>query len=196
MPHPRPLRDLPLDQLDLNEPARPTAPAYLPLTAFQKQAGQHLMAIHRMHLRELSKARMVLRHVTEGQTDPSALVEALRDLDLSQNFRLFGNLCGQECRMLQFHHDAEEAHMFPALEATAPEPIRRIVAKLRAEHEVVHELLDRLSEAAETLALTPSEAAFTEAHRLFDKFEAVVRSHFGYEETELKDALGVHVGHI
>jgi iron-sulfur cluster repair protein YtfE (RIC family) len=115
---------------------------------------------------------------------------------MSQNYRLFGNICGQECRMLQFHHDAEEQHMFPALEANGTEDIRCMVAKLREEHLVVHELLDRLQEAAQALISAPTEGAFSTTTEVFDKLKAVVRSHFGYEETGLKDALGVHVGFI
>ena len=194
--HGRPLADVALEELDLDEAARPHVPPYANVTEQQKQAGRHLVAIHRMHLREISKARMVLRHIRDGALDPTALITALQDMDMSQNYRLFGNICGQECRMLQFHHDAEEQHMFPALEANGTEDIRCMVAKLRQEHLVVHELLDRLEEAAQALISAPTEGAFSTAAEVFDKLEAVVRSHFGYEETGLQDALGVHVGHI
>lgn len=194
--HARPLAQVALGALDLNEAARPTVPPYSNVTEQQLQAGRHLTAIHRMHLREISKARMVLRHVAEGTSDPSALIEALRDMDMSQNYRLFGNICGQECRMLQFHHDAEEEHMFPALEANGTDSIRCMVAKLREEHLVVHELIDRLVEAAHALTSRPDDQSFSKATEVFDKLEAVVRSHFGYEESGLKEALGVHVGYI
>lgn len=194
--HCRPLADLALEVLDLDEAARPHVPPYANVTEQQKQAGRHLVAIHRMHLREISKARMVLRHIRDGALDPAALISALQGMDMSQNYRLFGNICGQECRMLQFHHDAEEQHMFPALEANGTKHIRCMVAKLRQEHLVVHELLDRLEEAAQTLISAPTVGAFSTATEVFDKLEAVVRSHFGYEETGLKDALGVHVGYI
>jgi hypothetical protein len=194
--HGRPLADVALEELDQDEAARPHVPPYANVTEQQKQAGRHLVAIHRMHLREISKARMVLRHIRDGALDPAALITALQDMDMSQNYRLFGNICGQECRMLQFHHDAEEQHMFPALEANGTEDIRCMVAKLRQEHLVVHELLDRLEEAAQALISAPTAGAFSTATKVFDKLEAVVRSHFGYEETGLKDALGVHVGFI
>jgi hypothetical protein len=192
----RPLADVALEVLDLDEAARPHVPPYENVTEQQKQAGRHLVAIHRMHLREISKARMVLRHIRDGALDPAALITAQQDMDMNQNYRLFGNICGQECRMLQFHHDAEEQHMFPALEAHGTEEIRCMVAKLRQEHLVVHELLDRLGEAAQALISAPTESAFSTAAEVFDKLEAVVRSHFGYEETGLKDALGVHLGYI
>jgi len=194
--HSRPLAMRPLHDLDLREGARPTVPPYVNVTEEQRHAGRHLAAIHRMHLREISKARMVLRHVTDGTSDPSVLIKALQNMEIAQNYRLFGNLCGQECRVLQFHHDAEEHHMFPALEANGTDDIRCVVAKLREEHIVVHELLERLQEAAQALNFEPNEQSFSQAAEIFDKLEAVVRSHFGYEETELKDALGIHVGYI
>ena len=194
--HGRPLADVALEEFDLDEAARPHVPPYANVTEQQKQAGRHLVAIHRMHLHEISKARMVLRHIRDGALDPTALITALQDMDMSQNYRLFGNICGQECRMLQFHQDAEEQHMFPALEANGTEDIRCIVAKLREEHLVVHLLLDRLQEAAQALISVPTEGAFSTTTEVFDKLKAVVRSHFGYEETGLKDALGVHVGFI
>lgn len=192
----RPLARVALQALDLDEAARPSVPPYPNVTGQQLEAGRHLAAIHRMHLREISKARMVLRHVAEGMSDPAALIEALRDMDMSQNYRLFGNICGQECRMLQFHHDAEEHYMFPALEANGTDNVRCMVAKLREEHLVVHELIDRLMEAAHALGSRPDGPSFLKAAEVFDKLEAVVRSHFGYEETGLKEALGVHVGYI
>ena len=192
----RSLAQVALEDLDLNEAARPSVPPYSNVTEQQMNAGRHLAAIHRMHLREISKARMVLRHVTEGTSDPSALIEALRAMDMSQNYRLFGNICGQECKMLQFHHDAEEHHMFPALEANGTDQVRCMVAKLREEHFVVHELIERLEEAAHALSSNPSNQSFSNAAVIFDKLEAVVRSHFGYEETGLREALGVHVGFI
>lgn len=194
--HLRPLAQFALDDLDLNEAERPAVPPYPNVTEEQRQAGRHLAAIHRMHLREILKARSVFRHVTEGTSNPTTLIEALRDMEMTQNYRLFGNICGQECRMLQFHHDAEEHHMFPALEANGTKEIRCMVAKLREEHVVVHELIDRLVEAAYTLQSDPTELSFSRAAEIFNKLEAVVRSHFEYEETGLKEALGVHVGFI
>ena len=71
-----------------------------------------------------------------------------------------------------------------------------MVAKLRAEHEVVHELLMRLEAAATALVEEPSEARFAEAAAVFRKLEAVIRSHFGYEETELAEAIGYYLGGI
>ncbi len=86
--------------------------------------------------------------------------------------------------------------MFPRIEAAGGGKFREIVAKLKAEHEVVHELIMRLSHAAHVLSEAPSQTNFDEAAAIFRKLEEVVRSHFGYEETELAEAIGYYLGTI
>ena len=73
---------------------------------------------------------------------------------------------------------------------------KQIVAKLMSEHEVVHELIIRLDRAADKLVADPSEANFIGASEIYRKLEEVVRSHFGYEETELEEAIGYYLGGI
>ena len=67
---------------------------------------------------------------------------------------------------------------------------------MKAEHEVVHELIIRLSHAARTLAEDPSDANLAQAAAIFRKLEEIIRSHFGYEETELAEAIGYYLGSI
>lgn len=59
-----------------------------------------------------------------------------------------------------------------------------------------HELIIRLGRAAEALAEDPRDANFVQAAATFRKLEEVVRSHFGYEETELAEAIGYYLGAI
>lgn len=115
---------------------------------------------------------------------------------MGQNLRAFGSLCGQECRVLTMHHDIEGADMFPRIETAGGGIFAAIVAKLRSEHEVVHELLQRLDRATDTLIADPTEAHFNDAAAIFRKLEQVIRSHFGYEETELAEAIGFYLGQI
>ncbi|MFK8042966.1 hypothetical protein, partial [Congregibacter sp.] len=63
-------------------------------------------------------------------------------------------------------------------------------------HEVVNELIIRLNRAADALTENPSEAHFAHAAATFRKLEETVRSHFGYEETELAEAIGYYLGAI
>lgn len=93
--------------------------------------------------------------------------------------------------VLNMHHNIEEQDMFPRLENAGNTGIAAVVAKLREEHRVVHALIERLYDVAVTLVDAPSREAYAEVKSVFEQLEAVVRSHFKYEETELEEALGV-----
>ena len=190
------LSTLLLDELSLDEAARPKAPPVADATEIHRQRGQQLAAIHRHYLMEMAQIGAVLTRIEAGDTPPEHLKQIVLSLDMAENFRVFGSLCGRECQVLKFHHDIESADMFPRIEAASGDRFREIVAKLKAEHEVVHELIIRLGRAAEALAEDPSDANFKKTAAIFRKLEEVVRSHFGYEETELAEAIGYYLGSI
>ena len=185
-----------LDELSLDEAARPKAPLVSEATDKHRRQGQQLAAIHSHYLREMGQIGAVLARIEAGDTPPEHLKQIILSLDMAENFRAFGSLCGRECQILKFHHDIESTDMFPRIEAAGGGRFREIVAKLKAEHEVVHELIMRLDRAADALAADPSEANFVRAAATFRKLEEVVRSHFGYEETELAEAIGYYLGSI
>lgn len=187
---------LPLDDLNLHEAARPKAPPVPEATTVHRRQGQQLAAIHSHHLREMGQIGAILQRIEARDAPPEHLKQLVLSLDMAENFRAFGSLCGRECHVLKFHHDIESADMFPRIEAAGGGKFREIVAKLKEEHEVVHELIIRLARAADALAETPSEANFIQAGNTFRKLEEVVRSHFGYEETELAEAIGYYLGSI
>ncbi len=145
---------------------------------------------------EMAQIGAVLARIEAKDTPPEHLKKIVLSLDMAENFRAFGTLCGRECQVLKFHHDIEGADMFPRIEAVGGGMFREVVAKLLSEHEVVHELLIRLGQAAHALAEDPREANFVRAARIYRKLEEVVRSHFGYEETELAEAIGYYLGAI
>ena len=190
------LSKTPLDDLNLDEPARPKAPPVPKATDRHRRQGGQLAAIHRHYLMEMARIAAVLARIEAGDAPPQDLRKIVLSLDMAENYRAFGSLCGHECQVLKFHHDIEGADMFPRIEASGGGMFRKVVAKLRAEHEVVHELILRLGRAAEILADDPVEANFTEAAAIFRKLEAVVRSHFRYEETELAEAIGYYLGSV
>ena len=190
------LSSLPLDALDLDEAARPSAPPVPEATDRHRQQGRQLAAIHRHYLMEMARIAAVLQRIEAGDSPPEDLKRIVLSLDMGENLRAFGSICGRECQVLKFHHDIEQADMFPRIEAAGGGMFREVVAKLRAEHEVVHELLVRLEAAADALIAEPTEARFQEAAEVFRKLEAVIRSHFGYEETELAEAIGYYLGMI
>ena len=185
-----------LDELSLDESGRPKAPPVPEATGIHLRQGRQLAAIHSHHLREMGQIGVVLARIEAREAPPEHLKQLVLSLDMAENFSVFGSLCGRECHVLKFHHDIESADMFPRIEAAGGGRFRDIVAKLKAEHEVVHELIIRLSRAADALAETPSEANFIQAGKTFRKLEEVVRSHFGYEETELEEVIGYYLGSI
>lgn len=185
-----------LDDLTLNEAARPLAPNVKGATDMHRRQGRQLAAIHRHYLMEMAQIGAVLARIEAGDTPPKDLKRIVLSLDMAENFRAFGSLCGRECQVLKFHHDIEGADMFPRIQAAGGGMFKKIVAKLLSEHEVVHELIVRLDHAAEALIEDPSEENFALAAATYRKLEEIVRSHFGYEETELAEAIGFYLGGI
>ena len=190
------LSHIPLSDLSLDETARPKAPKVPEATDMHRRQGQSLAAIHRHYLMEMAQIAAVLQRIEAGDAPPDHLKRIVLSLDMAQNLRSFGSLCGRECQILKFHHDIEAADMFPRVAAAGGGMFRALVEKLMAEHEVVHELIQRLGEAADALIDDPSEANFTTAAATFRKLEEIIRSHFRYEETELEEAIGYYLGRI
>ena len=190
------LSDRPLETLAIDPAERPHLPPMPGATDEHRRQGRKLAAIHRGHLWDLARIAQVLRRIKAGDAPPEDLRDIVLNADMAQNYRAFGSLCGQECRMLSFHHDAEEHHMFPELEAVGNAALSKVVARLRVEHEVVHELLTRLERAAMTLMYEATDENFAGAEATFERLLDVVKSHFGYEETELEEAIGLHLTHI
>ena len=169
---------------------RPSMPALDGITDQHRRAGLHLAAIHRMHLQDMNRMGIFLEHLKQGKITAVAFADSINKIELNQNMRMFGTLCGRECQVLIFHHDAEEQMIFPELERQNIDALSKIVQRLRQEHLVVHELLKRLEEAADKLIKDTSTSNFDEITEIFEQLHKVVKSHFGYEETELREALG------
>ena len=68
--------------------------------------------------------------------------------------------------------------------------VKPFVDRLKQEHLIVHELITRLETAAQALVQNPDEHNFARTKATFAKLQTAVISHFGYEETELREALG------
>ena len=169
---------------------RPSMPALDGITDQHRRAGLHLAAIHRMHLQDMNRMGIFLEHLKQGKITAVAFADSINKIELNQNMRMFGTLCGRECQVLNFHHDAEEQMIFPELERQNIDALSKIVERLRQEHLVVHELLKRLEEAADKLIKDTSTSNCDEITEIFEQLHKVVKSHFGYEETELREALG------
>ena len=179
------------DLADLKENERPRAPKIEGLSEAQRELGRRLSMIHAMHLRDIAQLRVLVDRIDHDRAAVGQLSETLEGLDMTRNLRAFGVLCGRECNNLLFHHGAEEHHVFPALEERADAPLAAVLAKLRQEHEVIHALLEALHAGAGAIYDSPDDASYSSLRETFGQLEAALKSHFGYEETELEDVLGL-----
>ncbi len=173
----------------LDDATRPTAPKLNGLTPWQKQAGEHLKQVHD-HLRDNMRViRGLIESAERSEVSEAEMASKTSALTMLENFRTFGNLCGQHCQITNQHHSIEDYAVFPPLAAKS-EAYRKVTERLAAEHVVVHELLVRQVGALNALAREPSSGRFAEARTIYEALERVLLSHLGYEEDEIGDALG------
>lgn len=178
-----------LDIEFLDDATRPRAPKLENLTAEQKAPGRHLRMIHN-HLREnMQVLRQMVDEVARGEMSVADVEREAEALVMLQNYKRFGNLCGQHCYIVNTHHSIEDAHIFPALSEKG-EAWKKVADRLAAEHVVVHELLERLVDALNALARDTTAENFAKAREINDALERILLSHLGYEEEEIGDALG------
>ncbi len=180
------------DQIILpDDSTRPLAPKIDGVTEAQRWQGRRLALFHQMHLRELSKVRRAMAGVFAGEGTAEELLVTISSMQMFSNMRQFGNLCGAACEMLTGHHMIEDQYVFPALHGHT-NGLNRVVERLQAEHLVIHELLVWLEAAASALITDPGAKTAKILRAEFARLEAFVVSHFGYEQTELEEALGFY----
>ncbi|MFZ2103696.1 MAG: hemerythrin domain-containing protein [Oricola sp.] len=175
----------------LNEDKRPKAPPIEGATDAHRRRGRHLAMIHAMHLEEMDRVRHVITGIETGEIEDRELAAAIAGLTMTENYRVFGSLCGRECQALTFHHTAEDRMLFPMLRNVG-DGLRRVVEKLMQEHEVVHALIETLDGEARRLLDEPGETNYRSLKAAFEQLDRAVRSHFGYEQTELEEAIGYY----
>ena len=174
-----------------DDSTRPSAPKIPGVTEAQRRQGRRLALFHAMHLRELGKVRRAMAGVFAGEGTAQELLVTISSMQMFSNMRQFGNLCGAACEMLTGHHMIEDQYVFPALHGHT-QGLNKVVDRLRAEHLVIHELLERLEAAARALISDPGTKTANALRAEFGRLETFVTSHFGYEQTELEEALGYY----
>lgn len=174
----------------LDETARPKAPRIEGVTWQQRMHGRRLAMIHELHLGQMADVRRMMEQVAAGEADADGLDAALSAMEMRRNYRAFGNLCGHECQMLTFHHTGEDRMLFPLLMQKGSDGLRKVIERLAAEHEVIHHLIERMEEAASAATADPGADSFKRLRAAFEELERMVKSHFGYEQEELEEALG------
>jgi predicted glycoside hydrolase/deacetylase ChbG (UPF0249 family) len=178
-----------LDITFLDDATRPPVQKLEGLTDEQRAPGLHLRMIHD-HLRaNMVTLGKLIERANQGAVTREEIAAETADLAVVANYRRFGNLCGQHCGIINTHHSIEDYAIFPAL-AQQGEAFKAIADRLRAEHVVVHELLERLVDALNALAAEPTAARFEDAKTVYRALERVLLSHLGYEE----EAMGMRWG--
>lgn len=173
----------------LDDSTRPEAPKLEGLTESQKAPGRHLAMIHDHFRDNMKTLRDLIARASQGEVSPAELKSETENMDMLQNYRRFGSLCGQHCQIIHTHHSIEDQMIFPAV-GSKSEAFKKVTDRLIAEHEIVHELLVRLIGAINALITDPGPQNFADVRELYEALEKVLLSHFGYEEDSIGDALG------
>lgn len=174
----------------LDGATRPTAPPIPGVTEAQRAHGRRLGLYHRYHLDEIAVVRHALDRFLSGLGTAGDVADGVAAMTMIENFRAFGNLCGRQCQMLEMHHTIENQSLFPRLRRN--EGLRPVLDRLQAEHVTIHALLERLQTASRAIALGPGAEAASALAEIYAVFERTVASHFGYEERQLEEALGLY----
>lgn len=178
-----------LDIKFLDDATRPKAPKLEGVTEAQREPGRHLKMIHD-HLRQnMQTIGGLIERASAGTITPEEIAAETADLEIVDNYRRFGNLCGRYCQVVHTHHSIEDHSLFPALR-TQGEAFAKVADRLQAEHVVVHELLLRQIDTLNALVREPSSSRFEDAREVYEALGRVLLSHLGYEEEEIGDALG------
>jgi hemerythrin-like domain-containing protein len=128
--------------------------------------GQELREVHRRLREALAVARSA---VEDGASGPTAA----RDLQL---------YCVGFCVALTGHHRSEDATLFDLVLAAEP-GLAPVVADLKRDHSMLDHLLGELERAA--MSGADQDALL----RHLDGIEAVMETHFRFEEKKLVDVL-------
>ena len=174
-----------------DDTTRPLAPRIIGVSPGQRRHGRRLSLFHEMHLREMSRVRRAMEQVFAANGSAEDLLTTISSMQMVSNMNQFGNLCGATCQILTGHHSIEDYHLFPHLLGKS-DGLNKVVARLQAEHLVIHDLLVNLAQAATALIQGPSGAYAKDLRASFGQLEGFVKSHFGYEQTELEEAIGFY----
>lgn len=172
---------------ELDEATRPRASRGLALTEAQQQPGLHLRAIHDHFRSQLTAVVDAVADVRRGEASLGEVRAAVHRLALRPTYEQLGSFCGQLCQFVTLHHSNEDRAMFPAV-AALPD-YSPVVERLAEEHLVIHDRLVALDEVVVRMDTDPD--LLVELEAAVGSLDAVLRSHFTYEEQEMAEPLGL-----
>lgn len=172
-----------------DESARPTGPPRDPertYTDHDQATGRHLIEVHD-HLRaELAQIRTLIDQVAGGSVDAGAARSHINTMTMRQNKWTLGTYCESYCRVVTTHHTIEDQSMLPHLKQADPR-LAPVVDRLREEHGVIHEVLERVDRAL--VAFVGKPDGMGELRAAVDLLSDTLLSHLSYEERELVEPL-------
>jgi len=127
--------------------------------------GRELVAVHHWLRTELTRIRADVTAYAAGSD--------LRPTQLRAH-------CTAFCAALTRHHTSEDAAGFPALAEQFPE-LAPVLAQLGADHELVADILRRLTELLDSVEPDNADTV----RRELDGLAAILESHFQWEERRL-----------
>ncbi|HEV3268542.1 MAG TPA: LLM class flavin-dependent oxidoreductase [Acidimicrobiales bacterium] len=167
-------------------PRRPESPPDVVYSDTGRAVGSHLIDVHD-HLRgELEKIRGLMDEVRGGSLNAQNARDALNEMTIRQNDWTLGAYCATYCRMVAVHHGLEDDAIFPHLRSCEAD-LEPVIDRLIEEHEVIHDVLDRVDQCLVDLVATPGD--FSALQSATDVLTDTLLSHLAYEERELVEPL-------
>ncbi|MFC3891429.1 LLM class flavin-dependent oxidoreductase [Lentzea rhizosphaerae] len=171
---------------EANRPKGPAPEADAVYTASGKALSRQLIGVHN-HLRdELTKIRSVVRQVAEGVIDVGAARSEINTMTMRQNNWTMGAYCESYCRLVTIHHTHEDRSLYPQLRA-GDARLGPVLDRLTEEHQIIHEVLERLDEALVATVAEPKRVG--EVQEAVDLLTDTLLSHLSYEERELVEPM-------
>ncbi|MET9224884.1 LLM class flavin-dependent oxidoreductase [Lentzea sp. NPDC003310] len=172
-----------------DESTRPKGPAPeagAVYTASGRALGRQLIGVHD-HLREeLTKVRAIVGQVADGVLDVGAARSEINTMTMRQNNWTMGAYCESYCRLVTIHHTLEDTSLYPQLREGDPR-LGPVLDRLTEEHQVIHEVLERLDAALVAAVAQPER--ITEVQKAVDQLADTLLSHLSYEEGELVEPM-------
>lgn len=151
-----------------------------------RRIGSHLIEVHQ-HLRaELTKVRDLMDQVRAGAIEAQEARDSLNEMTIRQNDWTLGAYCAAYCRLVAVHHGIEDNSIFPYLRS-CEDDLEPVIDRLIEEHNVIHNVLDRVDQELVELVATPGD--FSQLQRATDLLTDVLLSHLAYEEEQLVEPI-------
>lgn len=147
------------------------------VTAGEKPDINEMRVIHRVFRRELTALPGLVRRTPDGDAARAQVVGT------HAQFILTG---------LHIHHTGEDENLWPLLLERAA-PSTELISTMQAQHERVHEYVDRAQEQLDAWRRTPSSAAGEELAASVEQLSQALFEHLDQEERDILPLAEQHV---